>query len=187
MRDIHRRIGRAISHATVHAVLRCTKTPRWGQLELVVEALGGDVEEFLKLWISVRDAEDSAARNKEDREQRPSPATARRANNGRPSAGVDDPTVSFVPASVSDADLMAMTLLEKVLDLAESADQDGRTYIAYRARKLATMLEFLASEAGAEQRRRLNRVSENPVMIEPERAKRLRVEIEKALGIDNLA
>jgi class 3 adenylate cyclase len=60
-REISRRTGKAISHTTVNLVLRCIKNPRWGQLELVVEALGGNVDEFRSLWIAVRDAEDGPA------------------------------------------------------------------------------------------------------------------------------
>jgi class 3 adenylate cyclase len=58
VREISKRTGRVISHTTVHVVLRCVKTPRWGQLELVVEALGGNADEFRSMWIAVRDAED---------------------------------------------------------------------------------------------------------------------------------
>lgn len=57
-RDIAHRTGGTFSHTTVHAVLRCQKVPRWGQLELVVEALGGSTDEFRQLWIAVRDSED---------------------------------------------------------------------------------------------------------------------------------
>ena len=48
-RELARRTN-AISHTTVHAVLRCFKTPTWGQLELVVEALGGRPGEFRQLF-----------------------------------------------------------------------------------------------------------------------------------------
>ncbi|MFG1761709.1 hypothetical protein ACGFIH_00110 [Micromonospora parva] len=54
-REIHRRSGKGISHTTVAKVLRCAKNPTWGQLELVVEALNGDVEEFRRLWIAASD------------------------------------------------------------------------------------------------------------------------------------
>jgi CRP-like cAMP-binding protein/class 3 adenylate cyclase len=55
-----RAIGKAItlSHTTVHSVLRCSKAPVWGQLELVVESLGGEVEEFKELWIAAKDEEE---------------------------------------------------------------------------------------------------------------------------------
>ncbi|MEV7121045.1 hypothetical protein [Kitasatospora griseola] len=49
--------GSAISHTTVSLVLRCRTCPKWGPLELVVEALGGDVEEARLLWIAIRDME----------------------------------------------------------------------------------------------------------------------------------
>ena len=59
-REIARRTGKAISHTTANVVLRCEKIPRWGQLEQVVEALGGDTDEFRQLWIAVRNAADQA-------------------------------------------------------------------------------------------------------------------------------
>lgn len=46
----------ALSHDTVHRVLTSPELPRWGPLELVVEALHGDVETFRGLWISARRA-----------------------------------------------------------------------------------------------------------------------------------
>jgi hypothetical protein len=46
----------ALSHDTVHRVLTGPELPRWGPLELVVEALGGDVEAFRELWVSARHA-----------------------------------------------------------------------------------------------------------------------------------
>ncbi|WP_422733926.1 hypothetical protein ACN26Y_28815 [Micromonospora sp. WMMD558] len=55
-REISRRTMRTISHTTVRAVLRCESIPKWGPLELVVEALKGDIEQFLGLWTAVEDA-----------------------------------------------------------------------------------------------------------------------------------
>ncbi|MGC5322405.1 hypothetical protein ACPXB5_27155 [Micromonospora arida] len=55
-REISRRTMRTISHTTVRAVLRCESIPKWGPLELVVEALKGDVEQFLGFWTAVEDA-----------------------------------------------------------------------------------------------------------------------------------
>ncbi|MEV5606549.1 hypothetical protein AB0L33_34475 [Streptomyces sp. NPDC052299] len=54
-RVIARRTGRAVAHETARVVLRCESPPRWGPLELLVEALGGDVDEFRALWIAMRD------------------------------------------------------------------------------------------------------------------------------------
>lgn len=48
----------ALSHATVHAALRGPKVPRWDVLDLVIEQLGGDKNEVLRLWVAARDAED---------------------------------------------------------------------------------------------------------------------------------
>lgn len=56
-RVIAARTGRAISHTTVAAVLRCERLPRWGQIELVAEALAADVNEFHRLWIAARKAQ----------------------------------------------------------------------------------------------------------------------------------
>jgi hypothetical protein len=53
VRAIARSTG-AISHDTVHRVLTSPELPQWGPLELVVEALHGDVEVFRELWITAR-------------------------------------------------------------------------------------------------------------------------------------
>lgn len=57
-REVARRTNHAVSHTTVSAVLRCEKLPGWGQLELIVEALGGNRDEFRRLWVAVRDEQD---------------------------------------------------------------------------------------------------------------------------------
>lgn len=59
-REISRLTGKAISHATVSNVLRCVQNPRWGQVELVVEALGGDTETFRPLWVAAEEAQEQA-------------------------------------------------------------------------------------------------------------------------------
>lgn len=53
-RVIAARAGHPISHTTVAAVLRCATPPRWAQLEVVVAALDGDVEEFRQAWMAMR-------------------------------------------------------------------------------------------------------------------------------------
>jgi hypothetical protein len=53
MRKIARATG-ALSHDTVHRVLTGPDLPRWGPLELVVEALHGDVDDFRRQWVSAR-------------------------------------------------------------------------------------------------------------------------------------
>lgn len=63
-RDIARRTGDAISHTTVASVLRGDRLPRWGQLELVVEALNGDREEFRRLWVATRDAAENSSQER---------------------------------------------------------------------------------------------------------------------------
>ncbi|WP_261559384.1 WD40 repeat domain-containing protein [Frankia tisae] len=50
-RKLAERTG-AMSQTTAHSLIRCARLPRWGNLELVVEALGGDVEEFRRLWMA---------------------------------------------------------------------------------------------------------------------------------------
>jgi hypothetical protein len=54
VREIARKCGKAISASTVHNVLQMAKLPRWPQLELVVEALGGSVEEFKRTYLALR-------------------------------------------------------------------------------------------------------------------------------------
>jgi len=53
LRDVARRTC-ALSRDTVHRVLVGRSVPRWGPLELVVEALDGDVELFRELWIAAQ-------------------------------------------------------------------------------------------------------------------------------------
>src|SRR4051812_10645632 len=40
------------SHTTVAAVFSSPKLPSWGVSELVVEAMGGDIAEFRRLWLA---------------------------------------------------------------------------------------------------------------------------------------
>jgi len=44
LRDLGRQVG--VSRTTVGAAFSEPRVPRWGLLELIVEALGGDVDEF---------------------------------------------------------------------------------------------------------------------------------------------
>jgi Tetratricopeptide repeat/NB-ARC domain len=61
VREIAVRIGRgAISSSTIHNIFRGPRVPKWGFLELVVEALHGDTAEFLKLWQAARRVEVAA-------------------------------------------------------------------------------------------------------------------------------
>jgi DNA-binding phage protein len=57
MRKLARSTG-VLSHDTVHRVLTGPALPQWGSLELVVEALNGDVEIFRALWVTARRAMD---------------------------------------------------------------------------------------------------------------------------------
>ncbi|MGH3712749.1 MAG: hypothetical protein ACRDT4_04715, partial [Micromonosporaceae bacterium] len=40
------------SHTTVSVAFSEPRLPRWGLLELIVETLGGDTEEFHRLWLA---------------------------------------------------------------------------------------------------------------------------------------
>jgi transcriptional regulator with XRE-family HTH domain len=53
-RAIAGRAAQPISHTTVATVLKCLRPPRWAQLELVVQALHGDVEQFRVAWMATR-------------------------------------------------------------------------------------------------------------------------------------
>lgn len=46
-----------VSHATVHNAFAGPRVPKWGYLELIVEELGGSIEEFRMLWLAARRAE----------------------------------------------------------------------------------------------------------------------------------
>lgn len=47
--------GKEISHTTIARLLRCEELPKWGALEPLVKALGGDEGQFRKLWVAARD------------------------------------------------------------------------------------------------------------------------------------
>lgn len=50
LRVLGRQVG--CSPTTVSAVFSAPRLPTWGTLELVVEAMGGDVEEFHEMWLT---------------------------------------------------------------------------------------------------------------------------------------
>ena len=50
LREIAREVG--CSHCTVSGVFSDARLPRWGLLELVVEAIGGDTGRFHALWLA---------------------------------------------------------------------------------------------------------------------------------------
>jgi trehalose 6-phosphate synthase len=78
MRKISDGIGKAVSHSTVHSMLRSDRLPRWEHLSLVVVWLGGDPGRFHTLWLAGRRAElaDAPAAA---REEPAAPAVAPRA------------------------------------------------------------------------------------------------------------
>jgi hypothetical protein len=58
-RSIANGIGKGvISHVTVYSALRGPQVPRWGHVELIVEALDGDIDVFRQAWVMAREAED---------------------------------------------------------------------------------------------------------------------------------
>ncbi|MET8846864.1 WD40 repeat domain-containing protein [Amycolatopsis sp. NPDC004625] len=58
LRQIAGDIGTGVvSHATVHTAFTGPRVPKWGYLELIVEALGGDPALFHRLWLAARQAE----------------------------------------------------------------------------------------------------------------------------------
>lgn len=71
--DIARRTGHAVRNTTVAEILQGNRAPRWELLEPVVTALYGDRQEFLRLWMAVRDDEERAAN--EDAQQAADDAT----------------------------------------------------------------------------------------------------------------
>lgn len=91
-REIARRTGRAVSHATVGEILRGERVPRWQSLEPVVRALYGDVREFHRLWLH---ADDERNGIRADGGQPLPNGAGRAADDGeRPAASPSD--VSFV-------------------------------------------------------------------------------------------
>jgi tetratricopeptide (TPR) repeat protein len=60
VRQIASGLGRGvISSSTIHNMFRGPRVPKWGFLELVVEALHGDTEEFSVLWQAARMVEEA--------------------------------------------------------------------------------------------------------------------------------
>lgn len=59
-RRIAQLTGRAISHTTVIKVIRGDQRPKWGPLEVIVIALGGDVEHFRVLWVRACESADDS-------------------------------------------------------------------------------------------------------------------------------
>ncbi|MCZ4603526.1 toll/interleukin-1 receptor domain-containing protein [Streptomyces sp. Lzd4kr] len=67
MRSVANGIGQGvISYGTVYSAFRGPRVPRWNYLELIVEALDGDVDVFHDLWVLARDAEDRATSGEAD-------------------------------------------------------------------------------------------------------------------------
>ncbi|MGN9909880.1 ATP-binding protein [Phytohabitans sp. LJ34] len=64
LRDMAKEVG--CSHTTVSAAFSGPRPPRWGLLELIVEALGGDTERFHQLWLAASAAPDDGQRVRAD-------------------------------------------------------------------------------------------------------------------------
>jgi tetratricopeptide (TPR) repeat protein len=60
LRDMAKEVG--CSHTTVSSAFSGPRPPRWGLLELIVEALGGDTERFHQLWLAASAAPDDGQR-----------------------------------------------------------------------------------------------------------------------------
>lgn len=50
---ICRTTDRDISHTTVNDVIQGRRIPAFNTLEVIVQALGGDIEQFRKLWVDL--------------------------------------------------------------------------------------------------------------------------------------
>lgn len=55
------RLSDALSHDTVHRVLTAPSLPKWRNVETIVTALNGDVDQMRALWLAARVAEDGDA------------------------------------------------------------------------------------------------------------------------------
>jgi tetratricopeptide (TPR) repeat protein len=62
-REIAKMTGAAISHTAVHQLLSGHRAGRWGAVELIVEALCGDVTEAREMWRKARQFEAETRRN----------------------------------------------------------------------------------------------------------------------------
>src|SRR4051794_6826125 len=71
LHDLHHRAGwpslrmlardAGCSHTTVSAVLSSSRLPSWGVLEVLVEAMHGDVPQFRRLWLAASTPEATSA------------------------------------------------------------------------------------------------------------------------------
>lgn len=127
-RDIARRTG-GISHTTVHTVLRCQKAPRWGQLELVVEALDGSTDEFRQLWLAVRDSEDEQG-----------PALQSEPTAHRPGSSDDRVDTIDLPTGA-----VRITLLNELRHLHSEAGRPTESEIAELAKDVVVDVATVAS------------------------------------------
>jgi hypothetical protein len=93
LRDVARRTHGAVSHTTVGAVLRCDRLPRWGQVEMVVEALDGDVEAFRRIWVGTRTSAETPRATAPEEAPRQAPGEAPR---GQALDGLPPTTTTFV-------------------------------------------------------------------------------------------
>ncbi|MFD9252081.1 tetratricopeptide repeat protein [Streptomyces bottropensis] len=69
-REIAKMTGSAISHTAVHQLLAGRRAGRWGPVEVVVEALGGDATEARNLWRRARQYENETRRETDDSSDR---------------------------------------------------------------------------------------------------------------------
>ena len=115
LRDLGRQVG--VSRTTVGAAFSEPRVPRWGVLELIVEALGGDIDEFHRLWLTAT----------------PSPGPGRRCRDGatdpsirrRPAGTASGKSVGAIAARPGIRPLSTETDVPRHLP-AGSADSPGR-------------------------------------------------------------
>lgn len=116
-REIARRTGRVVSHATVGEILRGERVPRWQSLEPIVRVLQGDVREFRRLWLR---ADDERGGVRGDIGQP-------RANGGVPTVSADGKEAGQSPSGVAFVDYFCYVSPSKVQRLyATMAASAGR-------------------------------------------------------------
>ncbi|WP_107500677.1 XRE family transcriptional regulator [Streptomyces sp. Ru62] len=70
-REIAKMTGFAVSHTAVHQLLTGRKAGRWGPVEVIAEALGGDLAEVNRLWKKARQFENASKHSVDNRNEAP--------------------------------------------------------------------------------------------------------------------
>lgn len=116
----------AISHDTVRRVLRGDSVPRWEPLAHVVRALGGDVEEFRRLWMAAREVH-TYERVKADRPRETVPSDLARPNDRTPPGRW--PNASFLG-------MVTEEFAEKLLETGSSVEFSPEELLAMQAEEV---------------------------------------------------